>query len=279
MKLSQKQVYHIASELDIGNVCYIHKETGEVKDMLTEETAEIGGVEEEWRKEMEVIEKEEDKWVLIEAMMSRDAFRIMEDFADQVRNKRLQKRLIERLNGRNPFANFKNAIDNSDVRDDWFKFKQKKYEVWVRREIRGDFEFEEENSDADEEAVGSTGMTEAKMNEIIMLEIVVDAKDDEDVAMGWFYYMQDELEFPFEAEMESKNRRGEKSVIQIDVLGLSSSNENNNSPEVILEVSEKGSERVIDVGISKLQNVKGDESTENAVAIWKHWDSGKFWFE
>lgn len=89
MKLSQKQVYHIASELDIGNVCYIHKETGEVKDMLTEETAEIGGVEEEWREEMEVIEKEEDKWVLIEAMMSGDAFRIMEDFADQVRNRQL----------------------------------------------------------------------------------------------------------------------------------------------------------------------------------------------
>jgi len=35
----------------------------------------------------------------------------------------------------------------------------------------------------------------------------------------------------------------------------------------------------MDVGISKLQNIKGNEATQNAVAIWKHWDSGKFRFE
>ncbi len=275
MKLSQKQINSIAQTLDMGMVCYIHKETGEVKEMQTEEWAEMGGVEEEWREEMEVIEKEIDKWALIEPMMSGDGYRIMEDFADQVRNRRLQKSLIQALNGRRPFANFKNVIDYSDSRDDWFKFKQKKYEAWVRREIRGDFEFEAENTD-EGTAVSETGLTEAKMNEIIMMEIVVDAKDDDEVIMGWFHYMADELEFPFEAEMESKNRRGEKSVIQVDVLDLSDRNQNPTSPEVILEVSEKGSERLMDVGVSKLQNVKGSESTENAVAIWKHWKSGKF---
>lgn len=275
MKLSQKQINNIAQTLDMGLVCYIHKETGEVKEMQTEESAEMGGVEEEWKEEMEVIEKEPDKWVLIEAMMSGDSFRIMEDFADQVRNKGLKNHLIEKLNNRRPFANFKRTIDNSDVRDEWFEFKQKGYEAWVRHELRHSFEFDEVDSEQGESANG-TGMTEEKMNEIIMLEIVVDAKDDDDVAMGWFYYMQDELEFPFEAEMEAKNRRGEKSVIEIDVLGLSSDNENNNSPEVILEVSEKGSERVMNVGISKLQNAKGDESTQNAVAVWKYWQAGKY---
>jgi len=150
MKLSQKQIYDIAQTLDTGLLCYIHKKTGEVRDMITDEMAEMGGVEEEHRADMEVIEKEPDKWVLIEPMMSRDAFSIMEDFADQVGNRGLQKRLIGTLNGRRPFANFKNAVDNSDEREDWFEFKQKGYEAWVRRELRHNFEMYDENMDSDE---------------------------------------------------------------------------------------------------------------------------------
>jgi len=200
MKLSQKQIHHITVELSMGLVCYIHKETGEVKEMQTEESAEIGGVEKEWREEMEAIEKEINKWVLIEPMMSGNSFRIMADFAEmEVRNQNLRSRLIRALNRSRPFANFKHIIDYSDVREEWFEFRQKKYEAWVRREIRGDFEFEEEDKWAGRAAVDATGLNEAEMNEIIANEIVVDAREEE-VAMGWFYYMQDELEFPFEAE-------------------------------------------------------------------------------
>ncbi len=276
MKLSQKQINSIAQTLDMGMVCYIHKKTGVVKELPNEEMMMYGDTE-LWEKDVEAIESDIFSYVKIEPMRSGESYPIMEDFADQVRNRRLQKSLMQALNGRRPFANFKNVIDHSDSRDDWFKFKQKKYEAWVRREIRGDFEFELEDTD-EGTAVSETGLTEAKMNEIIMMEIIVDAKDEDEVIMGWFHYMADELEFPFEAEIESKNRRGETSVIQIDVLDLSDRNQNPTSPEVILEVSEKESERVIDIGVSKLQNVKGSEATQDAVAIWKHWDSGKFKF-
>ncbi len=276
MKLSQKQTDDIAQTLDMGLVCYIHKETGEVKEMQTEESAEIGGVEKEWREEMQVIEKEIDKWVLIEPMMSRDSFRIMSDFVEmEVRNQNLRGRLAEALNRSRPFANFKRIVDNSDMREDWFAFKQKKYEAWVRHELRHSFEFETEDTD-EGTAISETGLTEAQMNEIIMMEIVVDAKDEDEVIMGWFHYMADELEFPFEAEMESKNRRGQTSVIQVDVLDLSDRNQNPTSEEVILEVSAKDSDRVIDIGVSKLRNVKGSETTKNAVAIWQYWEAGKY---
>jgi len=191
---------------------------------------------------MEAIEKEINKWVLIEPMMSGNSFRIMADFAEmEVRNQNLRSRLIRALNRSRPFANFKHIIDYSDVREEWFEFRQKKYEAWVRREIRGDFEFEEEDKWAGRAAVDATGLNEAEMNEIIANEIVVDAREEE-----------------------------------VEALNLPKSNETSDSPEVILEVSEKGSERVMDVGISKLQNIKGNEATQNAVAIWKHWDSGKF---
>jgi Calcium binding len=38
----------------------------------------------------------------------------------------------------------------------------------------------------------------------IFEEIVVDANDDEDAEMGWFYYLLETLEFPFEAYVKAK---------------------------------------------------------------------------
>jgi len=274
MKLSQKQIYDITQTLDMGMRCYVHKETGEIKELPTQEMLDYGDAE-LWEEDIKKVEEEIDKYAKIEPMRSGDSYPIMEDFADQVRDTRLQKRLIEALNRRRPFANFKNVIDNSDVRDDWFKFKQQQYEAWVRHELRHNFEFETEDANTDT-AASEMGMTEAKMNEIIMMEIVVEAKDEDEIIMGWFHYMADELEFPFEAAIEIKNRRGEKTVIQVDVLDLSDSNQNATSAAVMLDISEKGSEKVMDVSISKLQNVKGSESTQNAVAIWKYWESGKY---
>lgn len=121
-------------------------------------------------------------------------------------------------------------------------------------------------------------MTEEKMNEIISDEIIVDCYDDDEIKNGWFHYLQDELQFPFEAEIEIKNRSNRKSMVQVDVLDLSDSNLGLKAPAVILDVSEKGSDKVMDVSISKLENVKGNQASINAVAVWKHWDSGKFKF-
>jgi len=36
--------------------------------------------------------------------------------------------------------------------------------------------------------------------ERIMMEIVVDAYDEEEKAMGWASYLEDKISFPFEAE-------------------------------------------------------------------------------
>ncbi len=121
-------------------------------------------------------------------------------------------------------------------------------------------------------------MTEEKMNEIIGYEIIVDCHDEDEIKNSWFHYLQDELRFPFEAEIAIKNRGGKESMMQVDVLDLSDSNLGLEAAAVILDVSEKGSDKVMDVSISKLENVKGNQATMDAVAVWKHWESGKFKF-
>ncbi|GBD89199.1 hypothetical protein BMS3Abin03_03149 [bacterium BMS3Abin03] len=55
----------------------------------------------------------------------------------------MKENLFKILNRRSPFANFKAEIDESDYRERWFEFRDKKYEEYVREELlENDFEVE-----------------------------------------------------------------------------------------------------------------------------------------
>ena len=48
-------------------------------------------------------------------------------------------------------------------------------------------------------------MTDKEIREKIDSEIIVDCYEDHEIDMGWYYFFQGELEFPFEAEIEIKD--------------------------------------------------------------------------
>ena len=72
------------------------------------------------------------KCITVEPPESFESFKIMEQFVDEIDDNNLQKRLVNVLSNRKPFANFKNVIENSAFREHWFTFKQMKLEelVW-----------------------------------------------------------------------------------------------------------------------------------------------------
>jgi len=53
----------------------------------------------------------------------------MENFKHQVQNDEFEIKLDQALNRRKPFQKFKNLIDNSEYREQWFEFKQKEIEI------------------------------------------------------------------------------------------------------------------------------------------------------
>jgi hypothetical protein len=61
----------------------------------------------------------------------------MEQFTETLPDSNsLKNRLINALNKRKPFREFKFVIDNSgDYREQWFDFKKQKLEEWVREKI------------------------------------------------------------------------------------------------------------------------------------------------
>lgn len=134
----QKLVHDIAESIDCGLVCFINPETLEMEDVpksFLEERFLTEIDDEEEDDELDLQHKNWEKCISVEPPESRESFGIMENFIDEVDDKNLQRKLVNALERRHPFANFKNTIENSDYRKKWFAFKQSKLEEYVWQNI------------------------------------------------------------------------------------------------------------------------------------------------
>ena len=145
MKLTEEQIKEIADNLDSGLRCFYNKRTGVIKEILNFNSW-INADEETWEEELREIEENWSDFYEFENMTSGESFNLMADFAENIDNPGLQKRLINALNRSKPFRNFKWQIDNSgEYRQLWFEFKNNRYIEWVKDQI----ETQNRNSDND----------------------------------------------------------------------------------------------------------------------------------
>ncbi|HVY94664.1 MAG TPA: calcium-binding protein [Bryobacteraceae bacterium] len=98
-------------------------------------------------------------------------------------------------------------------------------------------------------------------------EAIVDATPEEQ-AMGWYYYLQDRIRFPFTAKCTAANPRSPlRKNETATVLRM--------APETACEhdmlVQIRWQDRKIAVPLSQLQPVGADESTQEAVEDWRYW--------
>ncbi len=146
----KKIVAEIADALTAGLYCFLNPETLEWEDIpetFLDDTLETGLDEEDM---IPIKHTEWNRCIALEPMHSSEAFQIMADFTEEIDDQQLKDQLINALNKRKPFANFKWIIDNSDYRQNWFEFRQKQYENHVWHEI----ELELEENDTLESSQG-----------------------------------------------------------------------------------------------------------------------------
>jgi hypothetical protein len=134
MKTPSKQIHQIAQELEAGMKVFINRENLDTRSILDWEDSY--GVSEFWEEELEKIENEWTDYVIITKMETREAFKIMADFIDEVDDDRLKEDLIKILNRKSPFANFKEEVETSSCRQRWFEFRTKKYEDYVKEQLK-----------------------------------------------------------------------------------------------------------------------------------------------
>lgn len=98
--------------------------------------------------------------------------------------------------------------------------------------------------------------------------ITVDAYDEKECAMGWYYYLDSNLHFPFYARCICDKEcspliTGE--VVQ--VVGMAS--ERCCLHDMCVEI--QGSARKYTVPLSQLRAINGDEETNQAIEDWHYW--------
>ncbi len=105
--------------------------------------------------------------------------------------------------------------------------------------------------------------------ERISLEIIVDANGPEEQAMGWYYYLEDKLHFPFTAICNSRRAISPLHVNdEVDVIGLGPEEE----CEREMFVTIRWEKDELAIPLSQLTPIsESPEETIAAVEDWHYW--------
>ncbi len=105
--------------------------------------------------------------------------------------------------------------------------------------------------------------------ERIAMEIIVDANGPEEQAMGWYYYLEDELHFPFTAICNEKRAISPLLVKdEVDVIGMAPAEECEREMFITIRWERDG----LAVPLSQLTPSSAtDAQTIEAVEDWHYW--------
>jgi hypothetical protein len=102
----------------------------------------------------------------------------------------------------------------------------------------------------------------------ITMEVVVDSYGPEEQALGWYYYLEGIIKFPFTAKCVCKRRISPLQLSEkITVTGMAG--EEDCLVEMFVTIEWAG--RSLGVPLMQLKGVSVDDQTEQAIADWHYW--------
>ena len=116
---------------------------------------------------------------------------------------------------------------------------------------------------------------DAAREERIFMEAVVDAYGPEEQAMSWYYYLEDKISFPFDAECIAVNKRNPLELgEQITVTQMAG--EEYCEHDMYVDILWNG--KVLAVPLSQIQSLDADEETVEAIGDWHYWKNQGYKF-
>ncbi|MDA8308887.1 MAG: calcium-binding protein [Deltaproteobacteria bacterium] len=104
--------------------------------------------------------------------------------------------------------------------------------------------------------------------ERIEMEIVVDAYNEEERAMGWYYYLENRMRCPLKARCITERRISLlKEGEVVEVVGMAP--EEDCEKEMFVEI--RWQNRTLGVPLSQLKGIEVDEGTQQAMDDWCYW--------
>ena len=109
----------------------------------------------------------------------------------------------------------------------------------------------------------------------IHMEIVVDAYGPEEQSMGWYYYLDEMLTFPFSARCRSKRATSPLAEgDQATVMSMAPADECEHEMFVMIQWDQDR----LGVPLSQLEPIDVDEETQDAVEDWHYWTQRGYQF-
>jgi len=104
--------------------------------------------------------------------------------------------------------------------------------------------------------------------ERITMEVVVDANGPEEQAMGWYYYLADNLSVPFKARCITERHTSPLKVgEEVKVVEMASGDDCLH--EMFVAVQWSG--RTLAIPLSQITPVETDDKTQEVVEDWHYW--------
>jgi hypothetical protein len=102
----------------------------------------------------------------------------------------------------------------------------------------------------------------------ILMEVVVDAYGADERAMGWYYYLEGKLSFPFTARCTARRAISPLRIKdEVEVIGMPPEEECGHEMFVTIRWEKDG----LAVPLSQLAAVDADRQTRQAVEDWQYW--------
>jgi len=99
-------------------------------------------------------------------------------------------------------------------------------------------------------------------------EAIIDAHGPEEQALGWYYYLEEKIQFPFDAkcmrERSISPLRNDEIVKVIGMVG-----EYDCMAEMFVKI--EWVDRSFGVPLTQLKGIEVDSGTEEAIADWHYW--------
>ena len=109
---------------------------------------------------------------------------------------------------------------------------------------------------------------DAAREERIFMEAVVDANGPEEQAMGWYYYLDDKVSFPFTAECIAINKRNPLELGE-RVTVLQMTGEDYCEHDMYVDISWKG--KILAIPLGQIKPLNTDEDSVEAISDWHYW--------
>jgi hypothetical protein len=104
--------------------------------------------------------------------------------------------------------------------------------------------------------------------ERLYMEIIVDAYGPEEQAISWYYYLEENLHFPFSARCVTHRRTSPlKPGDEVTVVGMPPEEECEHDMFVMI----RWQGRQLAVPLMQLEGIQVDEKTQQAIEDWHYW--------